>query len=153
MSSTWFPSFRCPHQTHVCISPLPLTCHKPRQSHPSLFEHPNITAEKYMWSYYVWSYYMWSYYTWSYYMWSYYTSLFSTPLPFSFLSLYPVPEHVLSVFLPEMWVTKFQTRSKKKRQIYRSLIFYLCDHTLQAVSEKILGRVVSIHSMNFFFCS
>jgi hypothetical protein len=36
LSSKWSPSFRYPHQTHISISPFPLTYHFPRQSHPEL---------------------------------------------------------------------------------------------------------------------
>jgi hypothetical protein len=64
---------------------------------------------------------------------------------------YTFPEQLLSMFLPEMWEIKFQKRSEKKKWwSYRSLTFNLYVHTSQAVSEKILGRVVSINSMKFF---
>ena len=39
-SPKWSLSFRFPHQNPVYASPLPHTCHMPRPSHPSWFDHP-----------------------------------------------------------------------------------------------------------------
>ena len=40
-SSKWFFSLRFPHPNPAYISALPHTCYMPRQSHSSLFYHPN----------------------------------------------------------------------------------------------------------------
>jgi hypothetical protein len=40
-SSKWSLSLRFPYQNPECTSPLHLTCHMPRPSHTSWFDHPN----------------------------------------------------------------------------------------------------------------
>ena len=40
-SPKWPLSCRFPHQSPVCISPLPHTCYMPHPSHSSRFDHPN----------------------------------------------------------------------------------------------------------------
>jgi hypothetical protein len=40
-SSKWSPSLRFPHQSPVCASPLPHTCHMPCPSLSSWLNHPN----------------------------------------------------------------------------------------------------------------
>ena len=39
--SKWSFYIRFPYQNPVCTSPLPHTCHMPRPSHSSRFDHPN----------------------------------------------------------------------------------------------------------------
>ena len=40
-SSKCYLSIRSPHQTPICTSPVHHTCHMPRPSHSSWFDHPN----------------------------------------------------------------------------------------------------------------
>jgi hypothetical protein len=42
-SSKWSPSFRLPHQHHICIPTLPNLCYVPCPSHPPWLEYSNYT--------------------------------------------------------------------------------------------------------------
>ena len=131
----WFLSFRFPHQNPICTSPLLHTCHMPRPSHSSRFDHPNN----------IW--------------WGVGTghkaphyAVFSTPLlpHFSSAEISSSTPYSLtpSAYVPpSMSQTKFHTHTKKKDKTLINSGNYLtsCDATKDISRLRELTSLVRIY--------
>ena len=104
-SSKWSSSLRFPHQNAVYTSPLSHTCHVPRPSHSSGFDHPN----KVWWG--VQSH------------WAPHYVVFCSPLllPTSKAQIFssaPYSQTPSAYVTFSIWATKFYTHTKQQAKLY-----------------------------------